>query len=67
MIMLRLNVKIQKHDLLKLTSATVKILVSPFKKREFISNHFYLFKLILTKILKKYRMEIIQLNTLFTI
>ena len=62
---LRLNVKIQKHNLLKLTSATVKILVSPFKKREFISNHFYLFKLILTKILKKYRMGIIQLNTIF--
>ena len=63
---LRLNVKIQKHNLLKLTSATVKILVSSFKKkREFISNHFYLFKLILTKILKKYRMEIIQLNTIF--
>ena len=31
---LRLNVKIQKHDFLKLTSATVKILVSSFKKKE---------------------------------
>ena len=35
-------------------------------KIEFISTHFLLFKLILTKILKKYRIGIMQLNTLFS-